>query len=94
MRFSAGKAVTRCILGRIAPWRCANGAAFLPLEARMKKSKTRDQEQNRKPRLSLSRETLRFLDDPALLGLAGAGGTYSQTQGICVTLTDPTSGSC
>jgi len=56
--------------------------------------KMRDQEQNRKPRLRLSRETIRFLDDPALLGLAGAGGTYSQTETICITITDPGTGTC
>jgi hypothetical protein len=38
----------------------------------MKKHKTKNQEQ--KPRrLSLSRETIRFLNDPALLGLARGG---------------------
>ena len=37
----------------------------------MKKNKTKDQEQNRKPRrFSLSRETILLLDDPALLELA------------------------
>jgi len=44
-------------------------------------NKTKDQEQNRKPRrLSLSRETIRFLDDVALLGLARGGGGEGGSQ--------------
>lgn len=40
----------------------------------MKKNKTKDQEQSRKPRrLSLNRETIRILNDPALLELARGG---------------------
>ena len=40
----------------------------------MKKNKTKDQEQKLKPRrLSLSRETIRLLNAPALLGLARGG---------------------
>lgn len=40
----------------------------------MKKNKERDQEQKGKPRrLTLSRETLQILDDPALLGVAQGG---------------------
>lgn len=62
----------------------------------MKKNKTKDQEQKRKlRRLSLNRETIRFLNDPALLGLArgglsdpgpcrGNGGSQTQcTTGPC-----------
>jgi hypothetical protein len=41
----------------------------------MKKNKERDQEQKGKSRrLTLSRETLQALDDPALLGVAQGGG--------------------
>ena len=48
----------------------------------MKKNKTKDQEQKRKPRrLSLSRETIRVLDDPALLELA-IGGTAATSSGL------------
>ena len=40
----------------------------------MKKNKTKGQEQSRKPRrLSLNRETIRILNDPALLELARGG---------------------
>lgn len=40
----------------------------------MKKEKMKDRQQDRRPRrLSLSRETIRLLDDPALLGLARGG---------------------
>ena len=40
----------------------------------MKKNKTKDQEQKRKPRrLSLNRETIQILDDPALLEPARGG---------------------
>jgi hypothetical protein len=47
----------------------------------MKKKTTKDQEQNRKTRrLSLNRETIRTLDDPALVGLAG-GGTLETSVG-------------
>jgi hypothetical protein len=43
---------------------------------RMKKNKTKDEEQKRKPsRLSLSRETIRSLNDPALLEQARGGVT-------------------
>ena len=50
----------------------------------MKKNKTKDQEQNRKSRLSLNRETIRILNDPTLLELAGVGGGTSGTgsQGV------------
>lgn len=54
----------------------------------MKKNKTKDQEQNRKPRrLSLNRETIRFLSDPALLELARGGralalGTSTEDGGV------------
>lgn len=42
----------------------------------MKKNRTKDQEQKRKSRrLSLNRETIRTLDDPALVGLARGGNT-------------------
>jgi hypothetical protein len=56
----------------------------------MKKNKTNDQEQNRNPRrLSLNRETILLLNDPALLELArgGTDGTSSQGGGggICHT---------
>ena len=45
----------------------------------MKKKTTKDQEQKQKPRrLSLSRETIRTLDDPALVGLA-RGGTLTES---------------
>lgn len=57
----------------------------------MKKNKERDQEQKGKPsRLTLSRETLQVLDDPALLGVAQGGvavaiatGCSSSTQTQC-----------
>jgi len=40
----------------------------------LKKNKTKGQEQSRKPRrLSLNRETIRILSDPALLELARGG---------------------
>ncbi len=62
----------------------------------MKKNKAQDQEQKRKSRrLSLSRETIRFLDDPVFLELARGGGTLSG--GVptnCATVSDPTSGGC
>jgi len=62
----------------------------------MKKNKTKDLELKQKPRrLSLNRETIRFLDDPALLRLArggDAGGTMSQEDTLCTT--DPISGGC
>ena len=46
----------------------------------MKKNKTKDQEQKRKPRgLRLSRETIRLLNAPALLGLARGG----ESAGTC-----------
>jgi hypothetical protein len=46
----------------------------------MKKKKTKDQEQKRKPRrLRLSRETIRLLSDPALLGLARGGAETGNT---------------
>ncbi|HEX6899992.1 MAG TPA: hypothetical protein VF789_09780 [Thermoanaerobaculia bacterium] len=54
----------------------------------MKKNKTKGQEQSRKPRrLSLNRETIRFLSDPALLELARGGramdvGTSTEDGGI------------
>ena len=48
----------------------------------MKKIKTQDQDQKRNPRrLSLNRETIRALNDPALLELAiGGGGGRPDTQ--------------
>jgi len=55
----------------------------------MKKNKTKDQEQKREPRrLSLNRETVRVLNDPALLALARGGEpetncpAHSSTSGI------------
>jgi hypothetical protein len=61
----------------------------------MKKRYTKDLEPNWKPRrLSLNRETLRFLSDPALLGLArGAAGTLSQPEETTCII-DPASGGC
>lgn len=53
----------------------------------MKKTKTRDQEQTRKlHRLSLNRETILLLNDPALLELARGGevGTFSGEPTVCV----------
>jgi hypothetical protein len=54
----------------------------------LKKNKTKGQEQSRKPRrLSLNRETIRFLSDPALLELARGGmngpyGTSTEDGGV------------
>jgi len=59
----------------------------------MKKAKLNAQEQDgKRRRLSLNRETIRFLDDPAFLGFAKGGGTYSQVETVC--FTEPTSGRC
>jgi hypothetical protein len=56
----------------------------------MKKSKTKDQEQNRKlRRLSLSRETIRVLNDPTLLELARGGAIDTKK---CCTGTSTTEG--
>jgi hypothetical protein len=41
----------------------------------MKKNETKDQEQKQPRRLRLNRETIRLLNDPALLGLARGGET-------------------
>ena len=47
----------------------------------MRKNRIKDQEKNRKPRrLTLNRETIQILDDPALFGVAG-GGQWSNTGG-------------
>jgi hypothetical protein len=54
----------------------------------MKKNKTKDQEQKRKSRrLSLNRETIQVLNDPALLELARGGGLT----GLCAGNTNGTS---
>jgi hypothetical protein len=54
----------------------------------MKKSKTKGQEQNRKPRrLNLSRETIRLLNKPELLGLARGGETGGHSC-ACNTISD------
>jgi hypothetical protein len=54
----------------------------------MKKNKPKDQEQERQPRrLGLSRETIRLLNDRALLELARGGGTWSFEQFICESVT-------
>jgi len=46
----------------------------------MKKKTTKDQEQKRQPhRLSLNRETIRILNDPALLEIARGGTLGSGT---------------
>jgi hypothetical protein len=74
MRFSGGKAVTRNAPGSLPEQLASLGGAgvylsFFPLEDEMNKNKTKDQEQ--KPRrLSLNRETIVLLNDPALLELA------------------------
>jgi hypothetical protein len=48
----------------------------------MKKNRTTNQEQKRKPhRLRLNRETIHVLDDPALLGLARGGITRAERDG-------------
>jgi hypothetical protein len=50
----------------------------LKRRAHMKKNKTKGQEQKRKPRrLSLNRETILVLNDPALLELARGGTGYN-----------------
>jgi hypothetical protein len=58
--------------------------------ADMQKDKAKDQEQKRKSRrLSLNRETIRSLNDPALLELARGGrdlATSSQPGGMCETI--------
>jgi hypothetical protein len=41
----------------------------------VKKNNTKNQEQNRNPRLGLNRETIRLLNQPALLEFAKGGGT-------------------
>jgi hypothetical protein len=49
----------------------------------MKKNRIKDQEEKRKlRRLRLSRETIRLLNDPALLGLA-RGGDTNTCAGTC-----------
>ena len=51
----------------------------------MKKNRIKDQEEKRKlRRLRLSRETIRLLNDPALLGLARGGDTNT-----CATCPQP-----
>jgi len=59
----------------------------------MKKTAMQGQE-GKARRLRLNRETIRFLDDPALLGFAQGGGTFSQIETGCITKTDPTSNGC
>ena len=50
----------------------------------MKKNRIKDQEEKRKlRRLSLSRETIRLLSDPALLGLARGGDTEVTCPPLC-----------
>lgn len=50
----------------------------------MKKNKTKDQEQKRKPRrLSLNRETIRALDNPAFVRLARGGATSDSFNSSC-----------
>lgn len=57
----------------------------------MKKNKTTDREQKRNPRhLSLNRETIRILDDPALLKFARGG--FSDPP-VCDNNQESTSGS-
>jgi hypothetical protein len=52
----------------------------------MKKNKTKDEEQKRKPRrLSLNRETVLVLNDPALLELA-RGGCNTNSRGTGTSL--------
>jgi len=61
----------------------------------MKKNKTNDLEQNRKlRRLGLNRETIRVLNDPALLALARGVGTWSNPEDPGGCITDPGSGGC
>jgi hypothetical protein len=49
-------------------------------ENRMKKNKNKMKDQEQKPRrLSLNRETILILNDPALLGLVKGEGTTLQT---------------
>jgi len=48
------------------------------------KKKTKNQEHKRKSRLSLNRETIRLLNDPALLGLARGGDTgFTESEYPC-----------
>jgi hypothetical protein len=50
----------------------------------MKKNTTKDQEQNWKPRrLSLNRETIQALDDPALIEFARGGRLPSADFVVC-----------
>jgi hypothetical protein len=59
----------------------------------MKKNRTKDQEPRRKPRrLTLSRETILVLQDPALLELA-RGGTW-ESQPPCALNSDTTVTQC
>jgi len=60
----------------------------------MKKDKAKNQEQKRSRRLSLSRETILVLNDPAFLELARGGmkGTSSQPGGICETIPSAATG--
>ncbi len=57
------------------------------------KKKAKDKEQQRKPRrLILNRETIRFLDDSALLGLARGGWDGTHSSGATCTTTTVISG--
>jgi len=59
----------------------------------MKKEKTQEQKQPR--RLRLSRETIRLLNDPALLGLARGGALSGGTCNLdTCTCPDPVTDSC
>ncbi len=52
----------------------------------MNKNRIKDQEEKRKlRRLRLSRETIRLLSDPALLGVAGGGSNTEQSSPCCAT---------
>jgi hypothetical protein len=53
------------------------GPVLVKRKESMKKNETTDREKNRKPRrLSLNRETIQVLDDPALLELARGGSNF------------------
>jgi hypothetical protein len=54
--------------------------------------KTQPALQQKPRRLTLNRETIRFLDDPALLGLARGGRTDDTTLSMTVTTQESTSG--
>ena len=55
--------------------------------------KTQPASQRKPRRLSLNRETIQVLDDPALLGLARGGKVFSGVDS-CETMTNPDSGRC